>query len=139
MARKKDYLDHLARVAMFSACSKRELEQIGRVADELPIAAGRELIKEGSAGREFFIIGEGRASVLRRGRKVATLGPGDFFGELSLLARAPRNATVRADTPMRVFVLGQREFNGVLAEAPTLSQKLLVGLARRLHDLDGKV
>ena len=139
MARKKDYLEHLGRVAMFSACSRRELELIGRRAEELPVAAGHELIREGSSGREFFIIGDGTATVTRRGKKVATLGAGEFFGELSLLDRAPRNASVKAATPMQLFVLGQREFSALLAEVPTLSHKILTGMARRLHDLDGKV
>jgi CRP-like cAMP-binding protein len=138
MAKKKSYLEHLARVPMFSACSKRELELLARRAEDLHVDEGAVLVKEGDSGREFFVIGEGKARVSRAGKDLAVLGAGDFFGELSLLDRAPRNATVTAQTPLDVFVLDERSFAGLLGEIPTLSQKLLVGMARRLHDLDGR-
>ncbi len=77
-------------------------------------------MSEGSTGSEFFVIIDGDATVSRRGRKVATLGPGDAFGELALLDKAPRNATVTAQTPMEVVVLGQREFGGLIDEVPGL-------------------
>jgi len=138
MAKKKSYLEHLSRVPMFSACSKRELELLARRAEELHFDEGAVLVKEGDKGREFFVIGEGKTRVSRAGKDVAVLGPGDFFGELSLLDRAPRNATVTAQTPLDVFVLDERSFAGLIGEIPTLSQKLLVGMARRLHALDGR-
>jgi CRP/FNR family transcriptional regulator, cyclic AMP receptor protein len=73
-----------------------------------------------------------------RGRKVAELGPGKFFGDLALLDRAPRNATVVAETPMEVLVLGQREFAALIDEVPGFAHKLLAGLARRLREADAK-
>jgi CRP-like cAMP-binding protein len=76
--------------------------------------------------------------VTRQGRKVATLGPGSAFGELALLDRAPRNASVVAETPMELVVLGQREFAGILDEVPGFARKLLAGLAHRLRDADAK-
>jgi CRP/FNR family transcriptional regulator, cyclic AMP receptor protein len=76
--------------------------------------------------------------VTRKGRKVATLGPGTAFGELALLDRAPRNATVVAETPMELVVLGQREFAGILDEVPGFARKLLAGLAHRLRESDAK-
>ena len=75
----------------------------------------------------------------RHGRKVATLGPGDAFGELALLDKAPRNATVTAQTPMEVVVLGQREFGGLIDEVPGFARKLLAGMARRLRELGRQV
>jgi len=84
------------------------------------------------------VIVDGKASVVRGKRKVATLGPGAFFGELALLDRAPRNATVRADTDMELFVIGQREFAGLLDEVPGLAHKLLTGMARRLRESDAR-
>lgn len=138
MARKKDYLEHLARVPMFSACSKKELEMIGRQAEELDVPAGETLIMQGSAGRDFFVVVDGKAAVTRDGKDVATVGPGDFFGELALLDKSPRNATVTAATSMRVFLLSQPSFHGLLSTIPSLSHKVMVGMARRLQDFDSR-
>ena len=131
-------LEMLARVPMFSACSKKELQLIARRADPLDIDKGQLLVKEGTPGHEFFVIIDGKAKVTRRGRQVAVLGPGSFFGELALLDTAPRNATVTAQTPMEVLILGQREFSGLLAEVPAMSNKVMKGMARRLHELDAR-
>lgn len=139
MARKKDYLEHLARVPMFSACSRKDLEAIARHADEVHYDAGQFLMHEGEAGREFFVILDGAAEVTRLGKRLGTIGAGDFVGELALLDKAPRNASVTATTALTALVLSQREFNGVLATVPPLTHKLLVGMARRLHELDAKV
>lgn len=138
MARKDDKLERLGRMWLFSACTKRDLHTIGRASDEVVVAAGRTLTEEGRPGREFFLILDGKASVRRNGRRVATLGPGQYFGELSLLDRGPRSATVVADTDMRLLVLGQREFNGVLDEVSGLAHKLLRTMAGRLREADAK-
>jgi CRP-like cAMP-binding protein len=84
-------------------------------------------------GYEFFVILEGEAAVERGGVVINTLLEGDFFGELALLDRAPRNATVRALTDMRLMVLGRGDFEAVLLEAPPMALKLLAGMARRLR------
>ena len=138
MARKDSKLDHLAQVRLFRACSRKELTTIGRASDEVRVAAGKTIVEEGQTGHEFFLILEGNATVQRNGRKVATLGPGDYFGELALLDRGPRNATVKADGDMEVLVLGQREFSGVLDEVPTIAHKLLSSMATRLREADAK-
>ena len=100
--------------------------------------AGRLLTEQGTIGREFFLIVEGQASVKRNNRKVATLGPGQYFGELALLDRRPRSASVTSDTDMTLLVLGQRQFNGVLDAVPALSRKLLAAMATRLREADEK-
>lgn len=138
MARKDEKLDQLGRMWLFSACSKRDLSTIGRASDEVDVRAGKTLTEEGRTGHEFFLILDGQASVRRNGRKLATLGAGQYFGELSLLDRGPRSATVVADTDMRLLVLGQREFNGVLDEVPGLAHKLLRTMATRLRESDAK-
>ena len=138
MARKDSKLDHLAQVRLFRACSRKELTTIGRASDEVRVAAGKTIVEEGQTGHEFFLILDGNATVQRKGRKVATLGPGDYFGELALLDRGPRNATVKADGDMEILVLGQREFSGVLDEVPTLAHKLLASMATRLREADAK-
>jgi CRP/FNR family transcriptional regulator, cyclic AMP receptor protein len=136
--RRDAFLDHLSEVPLFSALSKRDLQLVARAAEDVKVDAGKVLVTEGSAGAEFFVIVEGKARVTRRGRKVAELGPGDFFGELALLDRAPRNATVVAETPMELLVLAQRQFAALIDEVPGLAHKLLAGLARRLRESDAK-
>ena len=136
MARKDSKLDHLAQVRLFSACSNKELAIIGRASDEVPVPAGKVLCEEGTSGHEFYLILDGEASVRRKNRKVATLGRGDYFGELALLDRGPRSATVVAESDMQLLVLGQREFSGVLDEVKGLAHKLLSSMAARLREAD---
>jgi CRP-like cAMP-binding protein len=139
MAKRQAYLQHLAAVPMFHACSKKELDLIARHAEEFRFPAGEKIVVEGEIGLEFYVIMEGTAKVTRHGVQLATLGPGDFFGELALLDHARRNATVEALTPLVAVVLARREFDGLMAEAPAVTHKLLVGMARRLHELDAHV
>ena len=111
---------------------------VSKAADVVTIKPGTDIIVEGTTGHEFFLILDGQASVRRGGRKVASLGPGDYFGELSLLDRAPRNATIVADGEVEVAVIGQREFMAVLDQVPAVSHKLLVTMAHRLREADTK-
>ena len=136
MARKEDFLEHLARVPLFSLCGKGELRQVARRSTKVNLGEGKVFVKEGSVGREFFVILDGRAEVTREGKPVAELGPGDFVGELSLLAPGLRDATVTALTPMTVMVLTPAEFETVLKEARGMTRKLLAGMALRLRELD---
>ena len=138
MARRDDVLGYLTNVPLFSACSKKDLALISKHSEHLKIPAGTDMTTEGRIGYEFYVIIDGTATVHRGGKKINTLGPGDSFGELSLLDRAPRNATVRAETEIDAVLLGQREFNALLDLVPTLAHKLLIGLARRIHDVDRK-
>ena len=128
--------DQLANVPLFSALSKRDLQRVAKASDEVAIEAGRTLVEQGRTGHEFFLILEGEAVVRRNNRKVATLGPGQHFGELAILDRGPRSASVVANTDMRVLVLGQREFVGVLDSIPGMSSKLLTTMAQRLREAD---
>ncbi|MDP9336290.1 MAG: cyclic nucleotide-binding domain-containing protein [Actinomycetota bacterium] len=95
-------------------------------------------MNEGDRGSEFFVILDGTARVSRQGRKIATLGPGSGFGELALLDNAPRNATVVADTDMELVVVGQHEFEGLLADVPGFARKMLAGTAHRLREADAR-
>lgn len=131
-------LDHLASVSLFAACSRKELQAVERASDQVELAAGRALCEQGSIGREAFIILDGTAEVVRNGRKVATLGPGDCFGELALLDHGPRTATVTAKTPLSVLVIGAREFASILDDIPPISHKMLKALAARIRELDSK-
>jgi CRP-like cAMP-binding protein len=125
-------IDLMRRVPLFSECSHRELRQIAALADEIDFPEGRELIREGDRGREFFVVVEGTAEVRRRGRRIDTLGPGDFAGEMALLTRTPRNATVKTTSPVRALVLAEREFRSLLDHSPQVQVKVLLALAERL-------
>lgn len=132
------HIKHLSDVPLFSACSKKDLQKVARASDEIDVPAGKVLCQEGKTGREFFLILEGTALVKRNGRKVASLGKGQFFGEMALLDRGPRSATVEADTDMTLLVLGQREFGGLVDEVAGLAHKLLAAMAARLRDADAR-
>jgi CRP-like cAMP-binding protein len=125
-------LELIKRVPLFEQCSKKDLQSIAQIADELDLRTGRVLIEEGERGREFFVIVSGEVEVRRKGRKVATLGPGRFVGEMALLSKAPRNATVTAVTPLNVLVITDRAFLGLLDEMPGLSIKVARALAERV-------
>jgi CRP/FNR family cyclic AMP-dependent transcriptional regulator len=137
MARKK-VTDHLSTVPLFSACSNKELQLIAKASDELTIADGRNLVTQDESSREAFVIIDGKAVVKRNNRKVADLGPGAIIGELGLLDRGPRTATVVADGPVDVLVIGPREFAALLDDVPSITHKLLKSLAARVRDLDAK-
>jgi CRP-like cAMP-binding protein len=138
MARRDVKLEHLGRTWLFSGCNKKELGLIGRASDEVEVDTGRLLCEEGKPGFEFFLILDGRAGVSRSGRKIATLRRGQYFGELSLLDRKPRSATVTSETPMQLLVLDQRQFDGIMDQVPGLAHKLLTAMADRLREADAK-
>jgi CRP-like cAMP-binding protein len=136
MSRRRELRDGLGSVALFSACSKRDLQIIARHTEVVELPEDTTVVEEGAPGDAFYYILAGEAVVRRRGRKVATLGAGDHFGELALLDPAPRNATVQAATALTVGVMGERIFRAILRDVPAFNEKLLRGLARRLRQLD---
>src|SRR5271156_3717376 len=103
--RKNEKVEMLAGVDLFSRCTKAELSRIASLTSEYPASAGETLTRRGERGSEFFVIVDGKATATRDGVVLAHLGPGSFFGELALLDRGPRTATVTADTDMRLLVL----------------------------------
>jgi CRP/FNR family transcriptional regulator, cyclic AMP receptor protein len=137
--RKNDYLKHLSDVPMFRALSKKDLGLVARLAEDFTVNEGHVLVHEGKRESQFYLIVSGQAKVTRGRKTVATLGPGEYFGELALLDPGPRNATVTAVSDMEVLELGAREFGGLLEEVPGIARKLLAGLARRLHAADATV
>jgi CRP/FNR family cyclic AMP-dependent transcriptional regulator len=137
MAARPKALD-LKSIWLFSSCTGSELRKIRSSLDEIEVPKGKVLVEEGRIGLEFFLIVTGKAAVTRNGKKVATLGPGDYFGELALLDRRPRSATVTSETDLDVLVLSQRQFNGLLQSVPTIGRKMLSAMASRLRQADAK-
>jgi len=136
MANKKQHLESLRSVALFSACSNKDLEKVAKATDEIEMTAGTMIMDQGRLGREAFVIVDGEVIVKRNNRKVATLGPGSVVGELSLLDKGPRTATVVCETDCTLLVIDQRRFMGVLDSIPAISHKLMASLASRIRELD---
>lgn len=129
----------LETIPLFRDLSGKQLEQVARLADEIQVPAGTRLATAGERGQELFVIIEGRASVsTKRGRSLR-LGRGNFFGEMSLLDGGPRSATVDADSDMRLLVVGQREFNQLLAAVPPLALKIMSSLSNRVRDAESAI
>lgn len=126
----------LESIELFGELTSKERKAVSRLMTNVTVKPGRDLMVEGSVGREFVIILEGEATVRRAGRIVARVGAGDFLGELAVIAGVPRTATVTADTQMNISVLNRREFSSLLDEQPKLARKVLVGAVKRLHSLD---
>jgi len=126
-------LDLLGNVRLFSTCNKRELARIASLVDEVEAPKGKVLVRQGDPGWECFVIAEGKAKATMRGKGTAMLGPGSFFGEMSLLDQGPRSATVTAESDMRLLVLGSREFSALINEVPPVAARIMRGLAERLR------
>jgi CRP-like cAMP-binding protein len=123
-------------VSLFSSMQHRDLESVERMADTVDIPAGRTLLRQGDHGNEMYVIASGSVRVERGGKEIATLGPGQAFGEMSLLSEGPRLATVTTLEPVTAFVIGHREFHTLLADSPELRQCILDNLAKRIRMLD---
>jgi len=127
-------MEALKRAPLFQGLSKRELALLARMTDDLEVPEGKVLCREGETGQEFFVLLEGEVDVTRRGRRISSGQAGDFFGEISVVERIPRTATVTAKTPLRLFVLTQQGFRSVLYGSPRIQRKVMVALARRLAE-----
>ena len=125
-------IELLKRVPLFAECSKSELRELAMTADEIDLRDGHVLTKEGRPGREFFVLVDGTARVTQKGRKIADLGGGDWFGEIALLTDAPRTATVTATSPVDVLVITDRSFRRVVETMPSIALKVLASVGERL-------
>lgn len=132
MLRRNQKVELIKHATLFSNCSKRELEQIAQIADEIDLRQGKEMTRQGERGREFFVLLEGDADVTKDGRTINQLGAGDFFGEIALVSDTPRTATVTATSPIRALVITERSFRRLLKDQPEIQSKVLAALAARL-------
>ena len=125
-------LELLARVPLLAGLDRKDLERVGSICDQVDLPSGRAVARQGEYGSEFYVIVEGSASVVRDGHHLADLGPGDFFGELALLAHIQRTATVTTTAPSSLIVVGSREFRALLDDQPRIVKKLLQVVAERV-------
>ncbi|HEY6068745.1 MAG TPA: cyclic nucleotide-binding domain-containing protein [Gaiellaceae bacterium] len=121
----------IEKVPLFSKLSKKGLEEVAHLADELDLPAGKVMATEGDRGREFFVLLDGEADVTRGGKSVNRLGSGDFFGEIALVTHMPRTASVTAKDNVRVLVITERDFNSLLKRSPEISRGVAEALAER--------
>ena len=130
--RKDAKIELLRRVPLFQRCSKRELQEVASVADEIRLPEGRTLTIEGKHDRDLIVIVEGAADVRRKGRKIRTLKSGDFLGEIALVTEGPRTATVRTTAPSQLLVISERDFRELLRRMPSITFKVLKAVAARV-------
>src|SRR6266568_9509156 len=115
----------IRKVPLFSRLSKKGLEEVAKIADEIDFREGKVITKEGARGHEFVVILEGSAEVQKNGRRVNTLGSGDFLGEIALVTKQPRTATVTTTKPTRALVISDRDFLTLLKRSPEGSQGIV--------------
>ena len=130
------YQMYLGQVPMFRACSSEQLDVIAQLGEAVSVPGGSDIVVEGDAGDGLYLIASGAADVRRSGETVASLKPGDYFGELALFDPAPRNATVHATEPLSCVRLPRETFIDALDEVPAIRDALLHGMAARIHELD---
>jgi CRP-like cAMP-binding protein len=128
-------LSLLATVPLFKGLDRKELEAIGRLCDEVELPPGRVIAAQGDSADAFYVILDGTVRIERDGEILRDMRAGDFLGELAMLAKIPRTATATCLTACRLLVLGHREFNGLLAEYPSIQGAVLHALAERISTL----
>jgi CRP/FNR family transcriptional regulator, cyclic AMP receptor protein len=130
--RRNQKVELIRHAPLFAHVSKRQLEQIAQIADEIDLGEGKEMTEQGARGREFFVLLEGSADVKKDGRRINTLGPGDFFGEIALVSDTPRTATVVSTSPVRALVITDRAFKRLIKDSPEIQERVLSALAARI-------
>jgi CRP-like cAMP-binding protein len=122
----------LKKVPLFSKLNKQGLQQVAQIADELDLPAGKEMATEGDRGREFFVLLNGEAEVTKQGSRINTMKKGDFFGEIALVTKMPRTATVTATSDVDVLVITERDFDVLLKKTPEIGRSIAEALAERV-------
>jgi CRP-like cAMP-binding protein len=133
---RNEKIELLKRASLFANCNKKQLGSIASIADEIELSAGKNLIRQGERGREFFVLLDGDVAVFKDGTEIQQRGPGDFFGEIALISNVPRTATVTTTTPVRLLVITDRDFKHLLEQSPDIQLKVLEALAARVAEQD---
>ena len=129
-------LELLRKSPFLEGLSRKDLEEVGRLADEVDLPAGRTLMREGDLGREFYVIISGSVDIERGGKHIRTMGPGEFFGDISLVTERRRTATVTVKEDATFLVLGHREFHSLMDQFPSIRLGVLESIANRLRALE---
>jgi CRP/FNR family transcriptional regulator, cyclic AMP receptor protein len=129
---KNGKVELLKEVPLFSRLNKKSLQDVAQIADELDLPAGKEMATEGDRGREFFVLLEGEADVTKGGKRINTMKKGDFFGEIALVTKMPRTASVTATTDVEVLVITERDFGALLKRSPEVGREVAEALAERV-------
>jgi CRP-like cAMP-binding protein len=129
---KNTKIELIKNIPLFSRCSRKELAEVASIADEIDLPAGKQIIREGDRGREFFVLLDGGADVIRSGQRIAHLAKGDFVGEIAVIARIPRTATVKTTEPTRALVVTDQALRSLLRRMPDMQLKVLQAVAERL-------
>ena len=129
-------LELLKNVPLFTGLGRRDIEELGRLAEEVDVPAGHVLMREGGSGNEFFVIVDGDVRIERGGATIRSLGPGDFLGEIALIDDLPRTATATTESPAKLLVVGHREFHSLMDQFPTIQTCVLQALAQRVRHLE---
>ncbi len=129
---KNTKIELIKNIPLFARLSRKELAEVAALADEIDFPGDKEIIREGERGREFFVLLDGGADVIRSGHRIAHLAKGDFVGEIAVIARVPRTATVRTTEPTRMLVVTDQALRGLLRRMPDMQLKVLQAVAERL-------
>ena len=122
----------IKKVPLFSKLSKKGLAEVAHIADELDLPKGKVMAEEGDRGREFFVLLEGEADVTKGDKSINTIRDGDFFGEIALVTKMPRTASVTATSNVRVLVITERDFSTLLKHSDEVSRGVAEALAERI-------
>jgi CRP-like cAMP-binding protein len=136
MPARDEKLELIRGVPLFAACRPANLQQIMSLADEIDVPKDKVLMREGAPAHEFFIVVQGALRVERGNKVLARVGPGEFVGEIALVDGGIRTATVTADEPSRLLVLGHREFHSLLDSHPAIQAEIMQALAQRVRRLE---
>ncbi len=131
--------EFLSRVPIFANCTPEEVSAIAAVAQESGFQTGQIIVTQGTPGQAFYLVLSGRVEIVRDGQSLGAFGPGDFFGEMSLLDHAPRSATIKALEPTTCLMLSSWDFKALLEKHPSIAVKLLEVLSRRLRVADERI
>jgi CRP/FNR family transcriptional regulator, cyclic AMP receptor protein len=129
----------LAVLEYFKEFSAKDLGRLAGLCDEVSVSAGTTILRQGSAGFDWYVIVDGSVDVIVDGEKAATLGMGESFGELAPIDRKPRSATVVATSDVQLLVFGTREFSAALQDVPALRDRILLGMVSRVRDANDRV
>jgi CRP-like cAMP-binding protein len=132
LLRKDAKIELLKKVPLFAHLNKRGLQDVAQIADEIDLPAGKEMATEGDRGREFVVLLEGEAEVTKGGKRINTMKNGDFFGEIALVTKMPRTASVQATTDVHVLVITERAFDSLVKKSPEVARGVAEALAERV-------